>query len=96
MSQTSYRSRHQSAESTNETEDGEVVEIAIDEAGALKNFKEIHDPNDLKLSGKAHKKRLRAKQKERSDEEINAIVRKLGKAVHRGTRILKALGLGTI
>ena len=43
--------------------------------------------NDLKLSGKAHKKRLRAKQKERSDEEINVIVRKLGKTVE---------GLGTI
>ena len=43
--------------------------------------------NDLKLSGKAHKKRLRAKQKERSDEEINAIVRKLGNAVE---------GVGTI
>ena len=82
-------SRHQSAESTNETEDGEVV------AGAPENLREFHDLKDLKLdlkdlrldlkdlklSGNAHKKRLRAKQKERSDEELNVIVRKLGKAV---------------
>ena len=68
-------SRHQSAESTNETEDREVV------AGAPENLREFHDLNGLKLSGKAHKKRLRAKQKERSDEELNAIVRKLGKAI---------------
>ena len=81
------RSRHESAESTNETEDGEVAAIAIDKAGAPENLQEFHDLNDLKLSGKAHKKRLRAKQKERSDEEVNAIVRKLGKAVE---------GLGTI
>ena len=81
------RSRHESAESTNETEDGEVVANAIDKAGAPENLQEFHDLNDLKLSGKAHKKRLRAKQKERSDEEVNAIVRKLGKAVE---------GLGTI
>ena len=81
------RSRHESAESTNETEDGEVAAIAIDKAGAPENLQEFQDLNDLKLSGKAHKKRLRAKQKERSDEEINVIVRKLGKAVE---------GLGTI
>ena len=80
------RSRNESAESTNETEDGEVVANAIDKAGAPENLQEFHDLNDLKLSGKAHKKRLRAKQKERSDEEVNAIVRKLGKAVE---------GLGT-
>ena len=79
------RSRHESAESTNE--DGEVAAIAIDKAGAPENLQEFHDLNDLKLSGKAHKKRLRAKQKERSDEEVNVIVRKLGKAVE---------GLGTI
>ena len=66
-------------------EDEEVV--AIDEAGAPENLREFQDLNDLKLSGKAHKKRLRAKQKERSDEEVNDIVRKLGKAVE---------GLGTI
>ena len=67
--------------------DREVVANAIDKAGAPKNLREFHDLNDLKLSGKAHKKRLRAKQKERSDEEINAIVRKLGNAVE---------GVGTI
>ena len=81
------RSRHQSAESTNETEDGEVVAIAIDEAGAPENLREFQDLNDLKLSGKAHKKRLRAKQKERSDEEVNAIVRKLGKEIEGLGRI---------
>merc|ERR1711971_1404062 len=72
------RSRHQSAESTNETDDGEVAANAIDKAGAPENLQEFYDLNDLKLSGKAHKKRLRAKQKERSDQEVNAIVRKLG------------------
>ena len=61
--------------------------FAIDEAGPPENLREFGNLNDLKLSGKAHKKRLRAKQKERSDEEINAIVRKLGNAVE---------GVGTI
>ena len=60
--------------------------VAIDKAGAPENLREFGNLNDLKLSGKAHKKRLRAKQKERSDEEINAIVRKLGKTVCRATR----------
>jgi hypothetical protein len=46
-------SRHQSAKSTNETENGEVVAIVIDEAGAPENLREFHDLNDLKLSGKA-------------------------------------------
>ena len=55
--------------------------VAIDKAGAPENLREFGNLNDLKLSGKAHKKRLRAKQKERSDEEINVIVRKLGKTV---------------